>query len=295
VALVWDDLQCLLAVQRAGSIGAASRLLKVDPSTVSRRLAALEAALGVQLVTRTPEGVKITEAGAQAVASAESIETKLGELVARIGGSDTKPEGSVRVSVTDGFAAFLYRGLALLRQEHPGICAELLISSNPADLSRGEADIAVRFFRESSGDLVARKVATLGWALYASESYIERRGAPDPTHLDAHDLIGFSDTAARSAGARWLDASTKPSAIVLRATSVIGAMKAVKAGIGVTLLPCFYAHGEPSIRRCSTELLADNEVFIVMTADQKNTARVRIVADALIRLFTEEKKLLSGT
>src|SRR3954468_4731272 len=110
VALDWDDLRFVLALRRAASLGGAARLLKVEQSTASRRLTALESALGAQLVARTPEGLALNEAGQLVADLAQSIDGGVEELQRRIGGEDQRPEGLVRLSTTESFSPFLMGG-----------------------------------------------------------------------------------------------------------------------------------------------------------------------------------------
>jgi len=289
----WDDLRYLLALHRHGSVSAAARALKVDHSTIGRRIAALEGELGAQLVARQPDGMKLTDAGREAAAAAGVMDAALSELAGKVGGVTEQPRGRVRVSATDGLATVLYGGLAALREEYPEIIVDLVVSSEAVDLARGEADIAIRMFRETRGDLVARKVGEFGWSLYAAPSYLARKPAPcDPADLRGHDVIGFSDTTSRTPGARWLEAHGDGAAVVFRGTSMTAVVNAAKAGIGVAIVPCFMV-GEP-LERLTTQVLARSEAFLVTTVDSRSTARVRIVADALANLFAKEKALLVG-
>ncbi len=293
--LDWNDLRCLLALSRAGSLGAAARELKIDTSTMSRRLAALESALGVQLVVRTREGVKFNDEGTVAVEAAHAVESLLQKLEARIGGRDQHPEGLVRVAVTEGFSTIIFEGLADLRASHPSIFVELVVSSARADLTRGDADIAVRLFREQSGDLVTKKVGTIGWSLYASEAYIERRGEPTVDSLERHDIVGYSDAASRSPGAKWLESAARGGHVVFRGVSVGAVVHAVRAGMGVSILPCFVCHGETSLRRLTTDVLVEGEAFLVTTSATKGVARVRLVFDALAALFQRDAAIFAGS
>jgi len=292
--LDWNDLGCLLALRRAGSLGGAARELKVDTSTVSRRLAAIETALGVQLVARTPEGVKFNEAGIAASETAQAVEALLQKLEARIGGRDQQPEGLVRVAVTEGFSTIIYAGLEELRATDPAIFVELVVSPGRADLARGDADIAVRLFREQSGDLVSKKVATIGWSLYTSDAYIERRGLPSIDSLDQHDIVGYSDAASRSPGARWLESTAREGRIVFRGVSVSAVAQAVRAGMGVSILPCFVCQRETTLRRLTSDELVEGEAFLVVSPASKDTTRVRAVLDALGALFLREAAMFAG-
>jgi DNA-binding transcriptional LysR family regulator len=289
----WDDLRYVLALHRHGSVGAASRALKVDPSTIGRRIAAIEGELGAQLVVRQPDGMKLTDAGREAVAAAESVDARLAELATKVGGAAEQPRGHVRVSATDGFATLLYGGLAALREDYPEIIVDLVVTSAAADLARGEADIAIRAFRETRGDLVTRKVCEVGWSLYAAPSYVERKPlAKDPCCLRGHDVIGFADAASRTPGARWLDEHATGATVVFRATSTTAAMNAARAGMGIAVVPCFTA--DASVTRITPKVVASSEVFLVTTPDGKATARVRIVCNALANLFAKEKATLAG-
>ena len=289
----WDDLRFVLALHRHGSVGAASRALKVDPSTIGRRIAALEGDLGAQLVVRQPDGMKLTEAGREAADAAAAVEVRLGELAGKVGGVAEQARGHVRVSTTDGFATLLYGGLAALREEYPDIIVDLVVASAAVDLARGEADVAVRLFRETRGDLLARKVADIGWSLYAAPSYLARKPfAGDPCALEGHDAIGFADSALRTPGARWLEANGGGAAIAFRGTSMTAVVNAAKAGMGLACMPCFMA--DASLDRLTPQLLGKSEAFIVMAPDNKGVTRIRVVCDALANVFARERALLSG-
>lgn len=299
VALNWDDFRFILALHRAGSLGAAARMLKVESSTASRRLASLEAALGVQLAVRTPEGLHLSDAGQLAGEVAESIEAQLGALVRRIGGEDDKAEGLVRLSTTDSMATFLMRGLTPLREAHPKIVVELVLSSAAMDLVHREADIAIRLFREKNASLIARKLGDVGWSIFAAPSYVERTGISldEPLGskaLHAHGIVGYQGPAARSAGARWLEQHTRAEDRVLNADGVQSVTTAVKAGLGISVLPCFVAEGDPGLVRLTGAVVATVEAFVVIPPDHRRTVRVRTVMDAVVALFEKERALLEG-
>ena len=296
----WDDLRFVLALQRAGSLGGAARLLKVEQSTASRRLAALETELGVQLVSRTPEGVTLNEAGVLAAELAETIDRGVDELVRRVGGEDLRPEGIVRVATTDATAAFLMSGLVPLREAHPRIRIELVVGNAAHDLLRREADLALRLFRETSPTLIIRKLGDLGWSLYASPEYVERAQlalpvVPCAAALAGHAIIAFSEELARAPGGAWLAANSRPEDVVLRAGSVAAVINAAKNGFGIAVAPCFAIHGMPSLVRLTPEIVASGEAFLVTPPHHRETARVRIVMDAMIALFDAERAMLTGT
>lgn len=299
MSLDWDDLRFVLALRRAGSLGAAARLLKVEQSTASRRLSSLEAALAAQLVARTPEGVALNETGLLVAALAEGIETGIDDLTRRIGGEDRRPEGIVRLATTESVARFLLPGLVPLREEHPKIQVQLVVGSAAMDLIRREADLAVRLFREKNPSLVTRKIGELGWSLYASPAYVERTGLTlgDDIALGSlagQPVIGYSGPPARSPGAVWLAEHTRPEDVVLSGESVPSVLNAVKAGLGISALPCFAVHGDDSLVRLTPSVIARGEAFLVIPPDHRETVRVRLVMDAVTALFERERSMLEG-
>jgi DNA-binding transcriptional LysR family regulator len=297
VTLNWDDLRFLLALRRAGSLGAAARALKVEPSTASRRLSSLETALGAQLAARTPEGLVLNDAGELASELAERIDRGIHELVARIGGEDQRPEGTVRLATTESMSVFLMRGLVPLRETHPKIQIELVVSSTALDLTRREADLAVRLFRETNPTLITRKLGAVGWSVFASRDYVERmRIATGPAlSLEGLAVVGYKDPVTRAPGPAWLARNTRPEQVVLSGDSVSAVVNAVRAGLGVSTLPCFVIPDTPTLVRLTPNVVAHGEAFVVIPPDHRDTARVRLVVDALVALFERERALLEGT
>jgi DNA-binding transcriptional LysR family regulator len=299
VSLNWDDLRFVLALRRAGSLGAAARSLKVESSTVSRRLSSIEEALGVQLAARLPDGLQLNEAGNTVADLAEGIDGRIDELTRRIGGEDQRPEGLVRLATTESMARFLMAGLVPLRQTYPKIQVQLVLSNAALDLMRREADVALRLFREKTGTLVARKIGEVGWSLYASPAYVERTGLAFGADfadgaLTGHPIIGYAGAAARSAGGLWLAARSRTEDVVLTGESVLSVLNAVRAGLGVSVLPCFAAHGDTTLARLTPAVIARAEAFLVIPPDHRNTVRVRLVMDALTVLFERERTMLDG-
>lgn len=299
MGLNWDDLRFLLALRRAGSLNGAARLLGVETSTASRRMSSLEASLGAQLAARTPEGLVLNDAGQLAAQLAETIDAGIQQLERRIGGDDQRPEGLVRLATTESMATLLMRGLGPLREEYPKIHVELAVGSAALDLIRREADIAIRFFRESNPTLIAKKLGDVGWSVYASRAYVESTGvslgaARDGCLLAGQRVVGYRGAAGRAPGALWLAEHSRQEDVVFAGDSVMAVWNAVKAGFGVSALPCFVAYGEPAMVRLTAAVVATTEAFLVIPPDHKGTVRVRLVMDAVTALFERERELLEG-
>lgn len=251
------------------------------------------------MVARTPEGVSLNDAGQLAAELAETIDGGIEDLMRRIGGEDARPEGLVRLSTTETMAKFLMAGLATLRREHPKIHVQLAVSSAALDLLRREADLALRLFREKSPTLITRKIGEFGWSVFASQAYVKRTGVALGTDLDGCALagqavVGYVGPAAHSAGPIWLGEHSRPEDIVLTGGSVPSVLNAVKAGIGLSVLPCMAVHGDASLVRLTPMVVAQSEAFLVIPPDHRETARVRLVMDAVTALFEREKAVLEG-
>ena len=168
----WEDLRHFIVLARAGSLSEASRRLGIDHTTVARRVAALEAALGVRLVDRLPRAYVLTEDGIRIAALGEKLEDDAFAVLRAARAADPSPCGTVRVSAPPVFASTLLAPrLAALRARHPGIVLELVGESRSADLDRREADIALRLAVPKGDDLVARKIGTLTYGLYAAPDF----------------------------------------------------------------------------------------------------------------------------
>jgi len=230
----WDDLRILLAVHRRGSLGAAASALGVHISTVGRRLAALEAALGQHLFDRTPDGTRPTAAAEELVPHAELMERAALGLNRARESLQTEPEGVVRVTAPPGLVDhFIAPALPDLARHYPRLRLELLSSIGYADLTRREADLALRALRPRSGDLQAVRLGTVGFTLLASPPRVRQQGPlqrPDdlPWVTYEADLEHLPEVA-------WVLGQVSPERIVLRSNSISAQIQAVRAGLGVKL------------------------------------------------------------
>ncbi|HYC05791.1 MAG TPA: LysR family transcriptional regulator [Azospirillaceae bacterium] len=274
----WDDLRLLLAVSRAGGLSGAARELGVNHSTVFRRLAALEAELGTLLFERLPAGYRPTEAGARLALAAERMEAEALAADRDVTGRDTRLSGRLRVTASETLAFRLLPGeLARFRQAQPGILVELLIDNRQLDLSRREADVALRATRPLQGDLWGRKLADMPWAVYAAPGLAPLR---DIAGLADLPVIGWGETALPVKAAEWLAEAVPETAVVYRSSSLINQMRAALAGMGAAVLPCYLADAEPGLERLSDPVPElSRELWMITHQDLKATARVRAFMD----------------
>jgi len=295
--LDWNDLRYFLAVSREGTLAGAARALKVDATTVGRRLAVLEETLGARLFERTPGRLVPTAAARGIQGAAEEMEGAMLAVERRAGGEDARLEGVVRVTTTEAFAVnTLLPRFAPFRERHPGIEVRFLTDYGALDLRRREADVAVRLTRPSEASLVARKVGDIAISLYASEGYVARRGLADPaTGFAGHDVIGYTGAAAKWPEARWLESVGASARVGVRCNSLLSVMAATVGGLGLGLMPCLQGDLTPGLRRVLPPVVAlRRDIWLVVHADLQQNARVRAVLDFLAELIQRERASLSG-
>ncbi len=292
----WDDVRFFLTVYRSGSSNAAARKLRVQHTTVGRRLAALEATLGERLFIRTPEGLTPTEAAIAIAPSAEEAERCFLAIERQVRRTDNGIEGKVRLTTSEAFGGYLIGHLARLQSRHPNLTVEIDTSNAVRDLARGEADIAVRMVPTVQSELICRRIGEAGWSLFGSADYIARRGLPDLAKgLAGHDVIGFGESLAGSPGARWLGANAKGAHVPLRGESVVAVINAASAGIGLAVAPCFLASTAPNLRQVAPQVLTVREIWLVYHPDVARLTRVRAVIDFIAEIVAADRAFLVGT
>jgi DNA-binding transcriptional LysR family regulator len=302
----WNELRLVLAIFRAANLTVAATRLNVDHSTAFRRLKALETRLGVRLFERLSGGVyQATEAGQRMAAAAERMEDEALALDRDLTGRDHRLSGRLRVTSSETLAySRLTRHLATFRQVHPGVSVDLLIDNRVLNLSRREADVALRPVRPRQGDLWGRRLAQIAWALYAAPEYLALRDSPstnasadaNTNALAHHALIGWDEGATNIQAAQWLSQAAPEDAFVYRTNSLVNQLVAARAGMGLALLPCYLGDGEEGVVRATPEPVPDlaGELWIVAHADLKGTARVRAFFDVVGEGLSRERALFEG-
>lgn len=292
----WDDARFFLAIHRTGSLTLAARELGVNQSTVSRRLAALEEGLGTRLFVRSPEGYFASPTGERLVARAERMEEEATAIAREATGQAQSLKGTVRITAPDAFGPFfLVPLLAELRAKEPQIEVELVPENRLFNLTKREADMAVRVGRPVESLVVARHVADMGMALYASTAYVKAHGRPRGDDLSGHELVGFDESLQSTGDARWLAARSKGASMPFRTTSTYAQLRAAVAGMGIALLPCYLADGVKGLVRVrSPRTTVALEIWILLHPDLRHTARIRTTADFLATALAARKAELLG-
>jgi len=290
--LQWNDLRVLLAVARAGTLAGAAAALRINATTVGRRLSALEEALAVRLFDRTPDGYALTQAGRDLLAHAERMEHEVQAAERAVTAADQRPAGVVRLATTEMLATrFLVPHLPRLLGRHPQIQLAIATTTRPIVLARGEADITVRLTRPREPDIVAQRLGAIHLALYAARTYLAAHGAPErPEHsLLGHRVVLFAPSRAFDVENSWFAARLGDAQVVLRSDSVSAIYAATLAGLGIALLPVLVAGREPELVRLPTGLEAEPRIIWQgVHRDLMKSARVQAVMSFLADVVATE-------
>ncbi|HKU99957.1 MAG TPA: LysR substrate-binding domain-containing protein, partial [Vineibacter sp.] len=289
--LDWNDLRFFLVALRSGTLAGAARTLGVEHSTISRRLAALERSLDAALVIRRPDGLQATPLGDKLMALAQDAERAV-LAVEALAAAERK---RVRLAVPSGFTAFFSTHLAGVHHDLPGVSLELLSGSRPVDLSRGEAELALRIGPVADEDLIARRVGDVGWSLYAAPAYLDRRPAPvDPRDLTGHDIVGYDAILAAVPGAQWIEKHGAGATLVLRSRELADMVAAAAAGAGLAVLPCMLAETEPALRRLTDDVLGRRAMSLVYRREMLLSETVRGVIAFITSVIRTQAARISG-
>lgn len=292
----WNDLRFFLAMVRTGNPTTAAMQLKVDHTTVRRRISALEEALDARLFEPRDRGFLLTPAGERLVTTAEAIESLATHGEVSVAGKDMTLSGSVRLGVPDGLGSlFLAPHLAHFAVEHPDLQIEIDARTQPFNLAKREADIAISIAPPAKGRQVIRKVAECRLFLYASPEYL--RNAPEIRSVEdlrEHRFVNYFDD---MPFVHDLDMPPHLSASPYRflSSSLVALYQAVLAGAGISLLPTYLIREDtPLVRILPHDISMVRKIWMTVHSDLKDIARYRAVADFLVKLFAEQKRLFEG-
>lgn len=270
----WEAVRYFLHAARSKSLSGAARSLRVEHTTVGRRLSSLEATLGAALVERSPGGLTLTRLGRRVYRLAQDM-AAAAESIAELAGAAST---NVRLVVPTGFTDLLTPHLEALNRTEPRLSLEIVSGAKRVDLRKGEADLAIRVGPIEDETLVARKLGEVGSALYGARSYLAKRKCSlDPADLNGHAVIGFHASLAEMPAARWLRERTADATIVLRSREAVDMLSAVRSGAGLAVLPCFLADAEPSLVRLTRQPVAVRRVSLVYRREPRPSPELRAV------------------
>ena len=281
----WELYRSFLGVLREGSLSGAARALGITQPTVGRHIAALEAALGLTLFTRSQAGLMPTEAALELRAYAEAMDSNAAALKRAAEGHGEGVVGTVRVSASEVVGVeTLPPIVARLRQQHPQLKLELVLTNRVQDLLHREADLAIRMAEPKQQQLIARRLPDVRVGLYAHRRYIAAHGTPRRVdELAQHTLVGFDEEtpflrAARKALPQWTRA-----AFSLRSDSDLGQLALIRAGCGIGVCQVGIAERDPNlVRVLSRQVEFKLPMWVVMHEDLRGSTRCKATFDALV-------------
>ncbi|WIM12722.1 LysR family transcriptional regulator [Enhydrobacter sp.] len=289
----WDDLRIFLTLAREGTLTTAAKALGVSHPTVARRVAALERQIGARLFERLPDRFVPTSAGEELLGDTEAMERAALSIDRRSAGLSDTVRGVVRLSAGEAMSALLARHLPELRRQLAEIEFELVASHTLANLSRREADLLIREQVPDLGDIVARKLGRVAYAIYAHPALaVARLG---PATMKAVPWVAFDDDHAYMPGQRWLADRLDGTRPAVRGNNWLVLHEAVRAGAGFAILPCYLGDPDPGLQRMGgviAEVFADQ--WLLVHRDLRALPRMRAAMDAVVDLFQRERAVLEG-
>lgn len=287
-AMNWDDLRFLVVIGREGTLAAAARSLKVDQTTVARRLRALEDTLGTPLFERSEGRWQPTPVGARVLERSTRIEEGVAGVLRVAEAGNRSVSGLVRITAVNAIIGeYLAPRLPSLYARHPDLCVELIASNDNLSVARREADIAIRLARPASGDFLIRKLADLGYAVYGA--------ARGDLCVRPGDWVAYNPDLAQTPEMRQLAAMLGNGRVRLRSNNLRCLARAVADGIGHAILPCFLADPAPGlVRLTGPEPVLTRELWMLIHPDARPQARVAASADWLVECFSAEAARLGG-
>jgi len=289
---ITGDLRTLLAIAREGTLAGAARRLRVNHSTVFRRLATIEGRLGTRLFERQGGNYVTTTAGEDLLRTAERVEAEVEALERRLSGQDLRLTGALRLTAPDDIAEVMVMpALAGFRARYPDITVELIVDNRMLNLTRREADVALRPTRRPPETLAGRRIARLASAVYAAAGPTP----PDEEELATQRWIAWEEGAGPPAAARWLADNVDRHNIGFRSNSLFNQASAARAGLGLALLPCFLGDGDAGLQRIGAPVPAlDTELWLLTHPDLQRTARIRVLLDLLYDRLRQQRRLFEG-
>jgi DNA-binding transcriptional LysR family regulator len=271
--------------------------LKIDYSTLSRRIASLEASLGAQLFDRRTSGSSLTDAGQRLLEMAEQMDQLATSAAQSIGAATLQATGAVRIGTPDGFGTtFLAPRLGELSNRHPDLAIELVAMPREYNLSRREADIAISVTQPSEGRLHGRKLTDYELGLYASRDYLASH--PAITSIDdvpSHRFISYIDDLIFSPGLEYTHFVSPDLRPAIKSSNLIAQLNSTVAGVGLCVLPCFIASREPQLVRVLPSFKLIRAFWLLLHSDLRNIARVRVTADFIVEQVSQSHALFMPT
>jgi DNA-binding transcriptional LysR family regulator len=280
----WNRARAFLVTAEEGSLSAAARALEMTQPTLGRQVSALEQELGVALFERAGRGLVLTPSGLELVDHVRAMGKAANRVSLTASGQSQTIEGSICITASEFHAAYLLPPIiAKLRRVQPGIKVEIIASNAASDLRRREVDIAIRSFRPTQPELVAKKIKDVPARLYAATSYLQQIGMPTcPEDLNQADFIDFDSSNRLLLGLNELGLSLTKKNFTIQTENHLVQWQLAKQGLGICIVPEDIGDAEPLVQ----QVLPDIEpmvfpIWLTAHRELKTSRRVRLVFDLL--------------
>ena len=296
-AAKWDDLKMFLEVARHGSVHAAAKRLKLDHSTVCRRIGRLESLLAVKLFDRSRKGIAVRREAQGLLKHIEQMDRHAGSLEDAFVRAKSSTTQVVRIATMEGIASgYLARRLPVLERFDPNIKIELVSIPQAVDLNRKEADVFLSFFNPDARGLKSALFGTFSLFLYCSKDYLRRHGTPRTREdLDAHVFVGYIEDLLAINAVRWLDEVVTAPAMSFHSNSVFAQCNAAVSGLGIALLPTFVGEGVPGLQRILADKVSvQRDVWVSVRTEQSHLSRIKAATQFLKHILMRDVDFLIG-
>ncbi len=294
--LSWDDFRYVKAIADTRSLAGAAEALGVNHSTVFRRLGQIEQQLGSRLFERGRGGYGLTPCGEEMVELAVRMGEDIVSFERKVTGQDLRPSGELRVTTSDAMLQHLINDVLIgFRHAYPEITLDIVVSNLRLNLSKREADVAVRATYQQPESLAGRRIARIAWAVFGPTALASKRfnAATDGRR---HDWIAYTDLVAVAKVMKWLKTHVDEERIVYKVNTMLGLAEAAAGGVGIALLPCYVGTAIPGLAQLSPPLPElDGELWLLTHPDLRNTARVRAFLDFCAAEIGKRRKLIEGS
>jgi DNA-binding transcriptional LysR family regulator len=295
--LSWDDLRLVKAIADVRSLPAAATLLGINHSTVFRRLGQIEEALGAKLFERHRSGYTLTTIGEEMVALARRVEEDIMAFTRKMVGQDIALSGELRVTTNDSLLTHLLTPLFVkFRQAYRDMRLDVVLANQGLNLSKRDADVAIRATDNPPENLVGRRAATIAWALYGRTEDFPNPGAVSQHNLFARDWVSLGDNLASLKAVKFVQKHIPPARIGYRINTVLGLAEAVEQGLGIGHLPCFIGDIRPGLVRLAAPVPEfSTDLWLLTHPDLRHSPRVRVFLDFLAAEISKQRTLIEGT
>ncbi|WP_457090983.1 LysR family transcriptional regulator [Microvirga sp. P5_D2] len=294
--LAWDDFRLIKAIADVRSLPAAAALLGINHSTVFRRLGQIEEALGAKIFERHRSGYTLTTPGEEMVALAQRVDEDITAFTRKMAGREIAPAGELRVTTNDSLLVHLLTPLfSKFREQCRNVRLDVVLANQELNLSKRDADVAIRATDNPPENLVGRRAATIAWALYGrAEDFPQPDGISEES-LFEREWVSLGDNLAALKAVKFVQEHVPPERIGYRVNTVLGLAEAVEQGLGIGHLPCFIGDVRPGLVRLGAikpDFAAS--LWFLTHPDLRQSPRVRVFLDFLAEEIGSQRKLLEG-